>query len=99
MDDCEKTLNAEEQEDNTLRQQHGQKWNRPPSSAVNGQYKQQIADYRGKMQMAQATDGAISQKYESNKAGFALLSKTRQDLASQIPQTAGAGDLAGNPSV
>ena len=40
--EMEKVLAAEEQEDNQLRQQYGAKFNRMPSAAVNGAYKQSI---------------------------------------------------------
>lgn len=40
--EMEKTLSAEEQEDNQLRQQYGAKFNRMPSATVNGAYKQSI---------------------------------------------------------
>ena len=42
---CRQTLEAEENEDTQLRTQHGQAFNRPPSSTVNQAYKQSIFDY------------------------------------------------------
>lgn len=35
--------------------------------------------------MAVATDTQIKTKFDANTAGFALLSKTRQEIASMIP--------------
>ena len=49
--------------------------------------------------MAVATDQQIKTKFESNTEGFALLSKTRQELAAMIPQSAVAGQVANDPSV
>ena len=49
--------------------------------------------------MAQATDGQIKQKFEANKAGFALLGKTRQDLGSTIPPNPQAAQAEQNPAV
>lgn len=49
--------------------------------------------------MAVATDQQIKTKFESNTEGFALLSKTRQELAAMIPQSAAAGQVANDPSV
>ena len=37
------------------------------------------------MDMAVATDTQIKTKFEANTEGFALLSKTRQEIASMIP--------------
>lgn len=87
---CEQIINAEEAEDTTLRQQHGAKFNRPPSSTVNAAYKQQIFDYKGKVDMAAGTDQQIKQKFETNTAGFKLLSKTRQELGASIPSSPAA---------
>jgi len=66
----EKVITEEEAEDTQLRAQHGAKFNRPPSSSVNAAYKQQIFDYKGKIEMAGATDVQIKQKFETNQAGF-----------------------------
>lgn len=82
---CQKIIDDEEAEDNGLRQQHGAKFNRPHSSSVNGQYKQQMFDYKGKIEMASATDVQIKQKFEANQAGFQLLGKSRQELGASIP--------------
>ena len=49
--------------------------------------------------MAVATDTQIKSMFERNTEGFALLSKTRQELAGMIPQSAGAQDVAQDPSV
>lgn len=49
--------------------------------------------------MAVATDTQISTKYEANKEGFQLLSKTRQDIAAMIPQSAAAGQVEQDPAV
>ena len=67
---CRQTLETEENEDTQLRTQHGQAFNRPPSSTVNQAYKQSIFDYQNKIEMAVTTDTQISTKYEANKEGF-----------------------------
>lgn len=96
---CKQTLEAEEQEDTQLRTQHGTAFNRPPSSTVNQAYKQSIFDYQNKIDMAVATDQQITTKYEANREGFELLSKTRQDIASMIPQSASSGQIESDPAV
>lgn len=82
-----------------LRTQHGSKFNRPPSSTVNQQYKQSIFDYKQKIDTAVATDRSIKEKYQANAQGFALLSKTRSELAEQIPKSANATSLDQDPAV
>lgn len=49
--------------------------------------------------MAKGTDVNITQKFETSKDGFALLSKTRADIASQIPTSGNAEAVAQHPSV
>ena len=53
---CRTTIESEENEDNQLRNQHGAKFNRPPSGTVNQPYKQSLFDYQQKVEMAVATD-------------------------------------------
>lgn len=52
-----------------------------------------------KMEMAVASDQQIKMKFESNGDGFALLSKTRQDLSAMIPQSPESSGIAQNPVV
>ena len=63
---CQQTLEAEETEDTALRTQYGERFNRPPSATVNAQYKTSLFDYKGKVEMAVATDTQIKTKYDSN---------------------------------
>merc|ERR1712127_528719 len=91
--------NTEEQEDNQLRQQHGPKFNRMPSASANQPYRQGVADYKAKLQQAQVTDQQILGKYEANKQGFALISKSRGDLSAMIPASGGGQDISQNPVV
>jgi len=63
---CKQTLDAEENEDTQLRNQYQQRFNRPPSSTVNQQYKQQLFEYQQKLDMAVATDTQIKSMFERN---------------------------------
>ena len=64
---CQQTLEAEETEDTNLRTQYGERFNSPPSATVNSQYKTSLFDYKGKVEMAVATDNQIKTKYDSNQ--------------------------------
>lgn len=96
---CKQALDAEEAEDTQLRNQHGIKFNRPPSTSVNAQYKQSLFDYSSKIEMASATDVQIESKFSTNTQGFALLSKTRQELGAMIPQSPVASQIGNDPAV
>jgi len=82
-----------------LRQQYGGSFNRVPSASLNGQYRQQLIQYREKLQMAATTDVQIKEKFTQNKAGFDMISLSRGDLASRIPKSEGAEAIAHNPCV
>lgn len=56
-------------------------------------------DYKGKIEMASATDGQIKQKFEANQAGFQLLGKSRQELGASIPVNPAAAQALSNPAV
>lgn len=45
------------------------------------------------------TDKQILGKYEANKQGFALISKSRGDLVNMIPASSGGADVSQNPVV
>ena len=92
-------IQQEEAEDTALRQQYGAAFNRLPSASVNGQYKQSLADYQAKLQQAVNTDNQIKKKFEENKAGFAVLSKCRAEIAAMIPKSVGSQDISQNPVV
>lgn len=99
LKDMEATLNAEEQEDAQLRQQYGPKFNRMPSQSVNQQYRQSINDYKNKLAQAQVTDQQILNKYNTNKQGFSLISKSRGDLVAMIPASQSNINVSSNPVV
>lgn len=44
--------------------------------------------------MAAATDQVMAQKFEANKAGFGLLSKTRQEIAAMVPNDGASQDMS-----
>lgn len=98
IDASNKILNDEEQEDAALRAQYGGKFTRLPSASLNGQYKQQLIQYREKLNMAATTDGQIKAKFEQNKAGFDLLSLSKGDLSQRIPKSHSSEAIAQNPA-
>lgn len=49
--------------------------------------------------MAASTDVQIKQKFEANAAGFAMLSKSRQELGQSIPANPNAAGIEQNPAV
>jgi len=99
LEQMEKQINEEEASDTQLRTQFGTKWNRLPSSSLNGQFKHTIQDYKSKLEMAKSTDQQIEQKFKDNQENFQLLSKTKNELAQMIPQVEGAQEAASQPPV
>jgi len=66
---------------------------------VNATYKQQIFEYKQKIEMAAGTDAQIKQKFEANQEGFKLLGKSRAELGSSIPVNAAAAQASENEAV
>ena len=63
MSEIKKVIADEETEDAALRQQHGSKWTRKPSSDINGQYKTVIRESEDKLKQAGAADDATRAKF------------------------------------
>lgn len=63
----QKSLDEEEESDNALRTQYGNKWNRMPSSALNQTFRQQLIEYGNKLQQASNTDEQINNKFSQNQ--------------------------------
>ena len=82
-----------------MRQQHGDKFNRPPSAAVNQQYKQSLQEYKGKLDSAMSTDASIRQKFDASAQGFMMLDKTRAELSQMIPKSPAAAQIDQDPTV
>ena len=99
MQQMMQTLEEEERLDSQMRQQYQQKWNRLPSSALNGQFKHAISDLTAKALVAAETDGKLEQKFQEQGPSLQLLQKTKNELSAMIPQTAGQREISENAAV
>lgn len=99
INEMNQILEAEEQEDNALRAQHGSRWTAVPSASCNGQYKQSLFEFNQKLQMAGQTDSQIIQKFQENKQGLDILSKTKAELSEMIPKSQTNAAIAENAVV
>ena len=95
---AEAKLAKEEQEDAGLRATFGQNWPLPQSSALNGPYKNNIAMYRAKLQMAAQQDQATSQRFSAQQSELQLLTKTKQELLAEIPASTVVTDVSQMPA-
>eukprot|EP00761_Pharyngomonas_kirbyi_P011680 gb/GECH01011706.1/.p1 GENE.gb/GECH01011706.1/~~gb/GECH01011706.1/.p1 ORF type:complete len:838 (+),score=236.32 gb/GECH01011706.1/:1-2514(+) len=86
LEDMEKSLNNEEQEDRECRQKFAARWNRHPSPQLTVNLKKQLKDYQNKAEMASKSDGVIKEKIESNSEGFNMLGLSKEELDSKLPK-------------
>lgn len=99
MQQMMQVIDQEEQADNQMRNQHGQKWNRLPSNALNAQFKQQISDLQQKALVAEETDKKLESKFQTQGEQLQLLTKSKNELSQMIPQSAGQKEIAENPVI
>jgi hypothetical protein len=97
--DMNKLLEDEEQGDNQLRQTHGSKWSRMPSNALNVNLKNQLFEYKLKLEAAAATDKKVEEKFAQHGDSLKLLNKTRNELAAMIPQSQDQKEISSNPAI
>ena len=79
-------LQNEQNEDNRLRGQYGSRWNRRPSSDLNGNYLLTLNDYKNKLGLAHNCDQATKNDITNNLRYFELLALPRESLNKKIPK-------------
>jgi hypothetical protein len=90
-----KTVNKEEEEDNTLRNEHGNKWIRAPSNTTNMTFKQSIIDYTAKLDVAAKCDVQTKNSIQENAKYFELISLDKEKLIEKIPVKSDTTNLSG----
>lgn len=92
LDEIERALQAEEESDNTLKSQFGEKWKRTPSKQLNVTWQGHINKYRSILQNAVEADNKVKLKYNSNAEKMRLLSNSSGSaLADAIPSNQSSG--------
>lgn len=79
-------LQNEQNEDNRLRGQYGARWNRRPSSDLNGNYLLTLNDYKMKLSQAHSCDAATKTDITNNLKFFELIALPRDILNQKIPK-------------
>ena len=67
LKECEYELLKEEAQDKQMRDLFGDKWTNVPSLTINAPYKQQITQYKQKIQAAQVQDQASLGRFNNEK--------------------------------
>ncbi|KAH9410406.1 Rhophilin, Rho GTPase binding protein [Tyrophagus putrescentiae] len=92
LDEIERSLQQEEESDNKLKQQFGEKWKRTPSKQLSSTWTGHIAKYRNILQNAVQADNKVKEKYNSNVEKMKLLSNSSGSaLADAIPTNQSSG--------
>lgn len=78
-------LKDEKDNDDSLRTQFQEKWTRVPSDRLTVPLTQELGKYRGILHTASNADAIVVNKFEANRKGIEILSKTEADLINSIP--------------
>jgi programmed cell death 6-interacting protein len=99
LNEIHRLLKDEKENDDSLRVQLKEKWNRVSSDKLTPPLLQELGKYRGVLQNAAAADVIVANKFEANKKGIEMLSKTESDLIAAIPGLNNASVQTNSPTV
>jgi len=94
LTEAERMLREERESDDSLRKQHGARWNRTASDKLTGTFTQNAAKYRTIINNATQADGVVKEKLTAHSAGMAALAGGEAELGRQLPS--GAGGAGGS---
>ncbi|CAH8545675.1 unnamed protein product [Schistosoma curassoni] len=78
------SLDDEENSDNSLRKQYGERWSRKPSSELNKLWRSDIQKCLNLLEQTTKTDASLLERYEKHKEHFEILSKPEDELETLI---------------
>ena len=81
-----------------LRAQNGAKWSLLTSAAVNQSYMANTLLYREKLEAAQKQDQATFEDFDKQKPTLSVLTKTKNELAEEMPVSAQTSELIKMPA-
>lgn len=84
---CEQLVLQEEGDDNTMRATYGSRWQRLPSSSLNGEIKSRVDAYKGNLEKAFETDSTVEENIEVIKPNMTFLKLSRNELTQQMPKS------------
>lgn len=84
---CETLVVEEENDDSSMRANYGSKWQRLPSSSLNGEIKTRIESYKGNLEKAYETDDTVENNLEIIKPKMALLKMSKNELTAKMPKS------------
>jgi len=89
LSEAERMLREEAESDNTLRTQHGARWNRTPSDKLTGTFSANATKYRTIINNATQADAVVKEKLSTHMQGMRALAGGESVLAQQLPSGAG----------
>lgn len=91
LDEAVRMLDEEKQADDSLREQFRERWTRTPSVKLTEMFRSNAEKYRVIINNATQADSVVKEKFDKNRAGMDLLSKSPEELQSAVPRGSGSG--------
>eukprot|EP00922_Rhytidocystis_sp_ex-Travisia-forbesii_P065269 GHVS01096994.1.p1 GENE.GHVS01096994.1~~GHVS01096994.1.p1 ORF type:complete len:731 (+),score=90.35 GHVS01096994.1:52-2244(+) len=88
VEELEKELREEEEQDRGCRQKFGaDKWTRVSSDSLNSNYWSSLNGYKKKLRQAQTANQTIREKLDACKRHMAYMNQTREELTAAVPRS------------
>jgi hypothetical protein len=85
IDECEKMLFNEAEEDGKYRNMYLNRWTRKSSQSLNTPLFQMLYEYKQKLTQARSCDGLVKEGIMNNMKYFELINLTREQLKNKLP--------------
>lgn len=94
LDETNRMMDEEEQEDTQMKERFKEKWNRTPSKKLTEQLRTEGGKYMSILNNATKADAIVKEKYNENRRAMDILCKSEQEITAALPQ--GGSNISGS---